>query len=144
MAMTPIKFDVSAEATSGISTPWKTSVKNLEKIKVSIPPQFNGPGKAYSPQELYGLSILNCLIGIYKILCEKNNINFEKIEGNLAVSVNQKKENDELIISHLDFIFNITGATDKEKARNFLEKAFKTCPVTNSIKSGKTYHINII
>ncbi len=143
MVMFPVKFDVSAEATCGISNPWKTSAKNLDPIKVAISPQFNGPGKAYSPEELYGLSILNCLIGIYKHLCENNKIEFKKIESKLTVTINKKTESDELIISHLDININITGSSDKEKARNLLEKAFNVCPVTNSIKAGKTYHINI-
>ena len=143
MVMFPIKFDVTAEATSGISNHWKTSAKKLESINVAISPQFGGPGKAYSPQELYGLSILSCLLEVYKHICQNNNIDFKKIEISLTVSVNKKTESDELIISHLDFVITITGAVDKVKARNFLEKAFKTCPVTNSIKTGKTYHINI-
>lgn len=141
--MFPIKFEVSAEAQSGISTPWKTSAENFEHIKVAISPQFKGPGKTYSPYHLYGISILNCLIGVYKHLCESNKIDFKKIEGKLSASINKKPESDELIISHIDFIINVLGASDKEKARSFLEKAFNVCPVTNSIKTGKTYHINI-
>lgn len=143
MVMFPIKFDVSAEATYGISNPWKTSAKNLEPITVAIPPQFHGPGKVYCAEQLYGVAILNCLIGVYKHLCENHNINFKKIEGTLTVTINKKTEGDELIISHLDFVFNVSGASDKEKARFFLEKAFNVCPVSNSIKTGKTYHLNV-
>lgn len=143
MVMFPLKYDVSAEATAAISEPWKTSAKNLPPITVAIPPEMGGPGKAYGPLELYGFSILSCLIAVYKLICQNNNIEFKKIEGKLSVLINKKVESDELIISHLDLVINIFGAADKEKARNFLEKAFKVCPITNSIKTGKTYHINI-
>lgn len=143
MATFPIKFEVSAEATSGISNPWKTSAKDLEQIKVAIPPQFQGPGKAYSPEQLFGIAILNCLISVFKHLCENNNIEFKKIDGSLTITVNKKAESDELIISHVDYIFNVIGPSDKEKARHFLEKSFNICPISNSIKVGKTYHINI-
>ena len=81
-------------------------------------------------------------IDFYSQICSLIDL-VKKFEGKLTVTVNKKVEGDELIISHLDFVINITEATDKEKARNFLEKAFKICPVTNSIKAGKTYHINI-
>lgn len=139
----PIKFDVNATATSGISNPWTSSAKNLQDITVAIPPQFCGPGKAYSPEELYGLAILNCLIAVYKHICQNNNIDFKKIESSLSVFVDKKAECDELLITHVDVVINVSGATDKEKARAFLEKAFKVCPVANSLKMGKTYHINI-
>lgn len=143
MVMFPIKFEVSADATYGISNSWKASAKNLESIKIAIPPQLHGPGKAYSPEELYGISILNCLISVYKIMCEHHNLTFSKIEGNLSLTINKKAESDELVISHIDIIITVSGASDKDKARHFLEKTFNVCPISNSIKAGKTYHINI-
>jgi uncharacterized OsmC-like protein len=143
MSQFPLKFEVQANAMHGISNPWKSFAKDFDPINVAIPVEFQGPGKTYSPHELYGLAILNCLIGIYKHLCEKNNVTFKKLEGKLTLTIDKNTENDQIILSHIDITFNITEASDKEKARDCLEKTFKICPVANSIKVGKTYHVNI-
>lgn len=142
MANFPLKFEVIADADYGISTPWQSSANALQPITIAIPPEFNGPGKAYSAEDLYGLAILNCLISVYKSLCEINKVVFEKIDGKLIVTLDKKHQNGQLILTHLDITLNIKGAQDKEKARSFLEKAIKDCPVTNSIKTGKTCHFN--
>jgi len=143
MSMFSLKFEVSAEAKPGISTTWQAQVKSLEPIKIAIPPEFHGPGGGYSPEDLYGLSVLNCLIALFKDLAERNSVIFEKIEGKLLVTMDKDPQTNGLILTHLDITFNIIGAADKEKTRTFLEKAIAQCPVTNSIKSGKTCHINI-
>ncbi|MBN2479460.1 MAG: OsmC family protein [Parachlamydiales bacterium] len=143
MSMFPLKYEVIANASEGISNKWESSVKGLPKIEVAVPPEFNGPGKAYSPEDLYGLAVLNCLIAVYKDICEKNQIKFKEINGKIIVTLDKSHEGNGLVITHLDITFDISGASDKDKARIFLEKALKTCPVTNSIKSGKTCHITI-
>ncbi|MFA6118903.1 MAG: OsmC family protein [Parachlamydiales bacterium] len=144
MSKFPIKFEVSAIATPGVSLPWKSFTRDLPPIPVAIPPELNGPGKAYSPEDLYGLAVLNCLFAVYKYLCEKNNIQFEKVEGKIIVTMDRNTENEELIISHLDITINISKPSDGSKAKELLEKTLKVCPITNSIKTGKTCHINIL
>ncbi len=139
----PLKFEVKADSKSGIANNWQCSANNLDPINVAIPVEFHGYGKAYTPEDLYGLAVLNCIIAVYKALCEKNNIEFEKIEGSVIVTLDKKHENGNLILTNLDIKFKVIGAKDKEKARTFLEKAIKDCPVSNSIKSGKIYHIEI-
>jgi uncharacterized OsmC-like protein len=143
MSKFPIKFEVFAKATPGISIPWQSSSPNLEPITIGVPADFGGPGKTYTPEDLYGLAVINCLIAVYKALCEKNNVTFENIEGKIIVTMDKNQENDELILSHLDISFNITKPSDERKARSLLEKALKACPVTNSLKPGKVCHINI-
>ncbi len=141
--MFPLKFEVKAEAVPNISTPWTCSAKDFDPISIAIPPEFNGPGKAYSPEDLYGLAVLNCIIAVYKDICEKNNIQFKKISGSLIVCMDKSHSGNGLIMKNLEITLHVEEASDKEKAREFLEKALKICPVTNSIKSGKTCHINI-
>jgi len=139
----PLKFEVKADSKPGVSSTWQCYADNFEPIKLSIPVEFHGPGKAYTPEDLYGLAVLNCIIAVYKAISEKNSIEFEKIEGSIIVSLDKKQENGNLVITNLDIKFKVTNANNKEKAKTFLEKAIKDCPVSNSIKSGKTYHIDI-
>jgi hypothetical protein len=35
------------------------------------------------------------------------------------------------------------GTSDPDKAKKTLELAIKDCAVSNSIKSGKTFHLNV-
>ena len=143
MSKFPLTFEVIADATEGTTNPWKCSADALDPINMAIPVEVNGPGKAYSPEDLFGLAVLNCIIAVYKNICEKNSLNFKKIEGKLIVKMDKVEGNSQVLLTHLEITFNITGASDKEKARELLERAMKMCPVSNSIKSGKTCHITV-
>ena len=139
----PIKFESKAKAKEGISTPWECQTHDLVPISVSIPIEFNGPGKAYSPEDLYGLAVLNCLIAVFKTFCEKYDVKFESIDGTVNVIMDRNPKGNGLMLTNLDLSFDVKGASDVNKARELLERALKECPVTNSIKSGKTCHLNI-
>ncbi|NGX56996.1 MAG: hypothetical protein K1060chlam5_01252 [Candidatus Anoxychlamydiales bacterium] len=138
--MYPLHFVVQAEASYGISNKWQSFVKEYPKIEIAIPPEFNGPGKAYSPEDLYALAVLNCIIAVYKSICEKNDLKFEKLLGSIDVTMDKSAENSHIVLTHLDISITVKGASDTEKARELFDKAMKTCPVSNSIKSGKTCH----
>jgi uncharacterized OsmC-like protein len=141
--MFPLNFKVEAEATYGISNTWMGSANDYPKIEIAIPCEFKGPGKAYSPEDLYALAVLNCLIAVYKGVCEKNEMKFDKILGSVELTMNKSCENSHIILSHLDITFTVIGASDKDKARKLFDLSVKNCPVTNSIKSGTTLHFHI-
>jgi len=143
MSKFPLHFKVSAEATEGTTNTWTCLADNLKPIDMAIPVEFKGPGKAYSPEDLFGLAVLNCIIAVYKDICEKNSLNFKKIEGKANVKMDKSAGDSQVILTHIEINFNVKGAADKEKARELLERAIKICPVSNSIKSGKTCHITI-
>ena len=54
-----------------------------------------------------------------------------------------KHSDNYLFISHINIKIDITGASDKDKLKAALDKAIKDCAISNSVKSGKTYDINI-
>ena len=139
----PIQFEVSAQASSGISNKWESSAKNMNCITVAIPAELHGPGKAYSPEDLFGLGILNCVIAVFKNLCQNNNIDFKKIDSKLNIKLDRKTGNDELVITNLEFFINVYGSSDAEKARLFLEQSFRISPIANAVNTGKTYHTTI-
>jgi len=139
----PIKFEVEAEAKPGISTNWKGQAPNLSPITCAIPPEFMGPGGGYSPEDLFILSILSCLLALFKAYCEKNKITFHEVKSRAILTVDRNHTASVLVFTHIDIFIDVTGASDTEKARHQLDKALKDCPVSNAIKTGKTFHITV-
>ncbi len=143
MSQFPMNFEVSTEATSGISKKWTGRGANTENITIAIPPEFHGPGHAFTPEDLYALSVLSCVIASYKVLCEKHEVTFEKLDGKASVTMDRNPAFNGIALTDLTITLDIKNSSNKEKARELLDTAIKHCPVANSIKTGKTYHINI-
>ena len=49
----------------------------------------------------------------------------------------------DIAMTQAEVFFDITGSSDVEKAKKLMDGAIKDCAVSNSIKTGKTFHINI-
>lgn len=143
MSKFPMFFEVTAQAESGIAKNWTAKALDLDPIPVAIPPEFSGPGKGYSPEDLFAMACVNCIIATFKVYAEHTNIRFEHIQAKAVLSLDKHPSENFLSMTNIDITFHLKGASDKEKAKTTLEKAIKDCAVCNSIKSSKTYHINV-
>ena len=143
MADFPMQFKVTTQAISGISEKWTAKENDLPQIECSIPPEFHGPGGGYSPEGLFGLSIISCTIAMFKVLCEKFNVQFSNLEGTAIIIMDYATTEKILAITEIDTHFKVFGASDTQKVKEILEKAINSCPIGHSIKCGKTYHIDI-
>lgn len=138
-----MKFEVQATASAATSALWIGQTEHLPPIASAIPPEFMGPGGGYSPEDLFALSLLNCLIATFKVYAEKSNSSFQEIRGRVSLTVDKIPGQSGFAMTQADVFFDITGASEPDKLRKLLDQAIKDCAVSNSIKTGKTFHINI-
>lgn len=137
----PMKFEVIANAQAGISVPWSSKVNNYAPIPSAIPPEFSGPGGGYSPEDFFALAVLNCIIAMYKVYCEKSKITFNQLDGKAVLTVDRHPSEPTFHMAHIEFFLDVQGLSNVEKGKQLLDAAVKDCPVSNSIKSGKSFHI---
>ena len=139
----PLKFEVSAASPQGANTKWQGGTAHLPSITCAIPPEFMGPGGGYSPEDLFALSLLNCLIATFKVYAEKSRVTFQEIKGRIDLTLDKIAGESGFAMTQADVFFDLTGVSDKDRAKKLLDQAIKDCAVSNSIKTGKTFHINI-
>ncbi len=143
MSKYPLFFTVSSSTASGMQNNWQSQAPDLTPVAIAIPPEFSGPGGGYSPEDLFGMACLNCIIATFKVYAEHMNITFADLTGKAEVTVDKHSSNNVLAMTHIDLTFTLKGSSNPEKAKKVLEQAVKECAVCNSITSGKTYHINL-
>ncbi len=139
----PMKFDVEASSKAGSNTLWTAKAGALPEISSAIPPEFMGPGGGYSPEDLFGIALLNCLIATIKVYFEKSKVSFEDLKGKVTLTVDRVPGQSGFMLTHADIYVDIHKPTDPEKAKKLMETAVNDCAVSNSIKTGKTFHMNI-
>ena len=139
----PLKFEVRASGPKGISTLWRSQAEQLPPIECAIPAEFQGPGGGYAPEDLLALSLLGCLIATFKVYSEKSKVSFEEIKARAVLTVDRHPSENSLNITEIDIFMDVTGSSDAEKARSLLDKSIKDCMISNVIKAGKTFHLNV-
>ncbi len=143
MVKFPMSFEATASSKAGIQERWDAKADEYPPIVSAIPADFGGPGGGYSPEDLFALALINCLIATFKVYAEKSGVVYEQITAKANLTLDKSPSGTSFLMTQVDITFDITGAQDKEKTRKILETSLEQCAVSNSIKSGKTYQINI-
>ena len=134
---TPSKnFHVVSKSSSGIASTIEASAegKNYPSVKLSIPPEFSGPGLGYSPEDLYALSLLNCYIATFKFVAEKSKLSFSEISGKAILEVGDTEEQKNWMKS-LTMNISLKGCEQPERAMGLLQKTTSHCMIHQSVKT---------
>ena len=77
----PLKFEAYSESDSNIKSTWNCKSNAKTPILSTIPVEFSGNATGYNAEELFALSLINCIIGEIKYNCDKQNESFKSING---------------------------------------------------------------
>ena len=110
-----------------------------QKIVTDAPIDNHGKGAAFSPTDLVATSLASCMMTIMGIIAERNDIDIENATAEVEKVMGDKPRR----ISEIKIKFNFFSKikqSDKEK----LERAAKTCPVSNSLSKNLKEKITFI
>ena len=148
MVQYPLKFSATAEGSRGMNSIWVTEVPShagddSRRLVAAIPPEFQGPGGGYSPEDFYALALLNCFMATFRVIADKSQLAYESIrlKGELVVDRDEKGAP---WMKHFFLSASISGATDPERAKRLLEKTSQSCLILNSVKTGKTFDFEVL
>ena len=135
----PLHFEVHAKTSSGVQTPFEAKAGNLPPIAGAIPKEFGGPGNGYSPEDLFSLAVLSCLIATFEVFAERAGLQFTDISGTAKLTIDRNAQGIPEL-QKLDINFTLTGVQDQEKAKTLLIESEKYCLVSNAVKTEKTFN----
>jgi organic hydroperoxide reductase OsmC/OhrA len=137
-------FKVSSSSQSGLHSSWTGAAveKNFKEIDLCIPPEFEGPGLGYSPEDLYALALLNCYIATFKFVAEKSRLEFREISGSGQLIVD-KGERNALWMRQFQINIELKGAKQPERAIALMEKTSKNCMIINSVQTEVTFSFQV-
>lgn len=143
MVQFPLHFEIEATAKEGIGQTWETKIKDSPPVKATIPVEFGGPGDGYSPEDFFAMGVLNCIIATFKVYCEKGSLHFENLTSSAKATMGKHPTEHCLCITEIEISINVEGSSDADKVKKTLEHSIKECAISNSITSGKTFHLNV-
>ncbi len=128
-----ISFEVFSKSSFDTDKNWESTAGN-QKITCDIPTEFHGKGAGASPEDLYGLALVNCYIATFKVIAKNSLLRYEDILGRSKVTIG-KDESGQAWMEKVQIDINLRGASDYNKANRLLEMVKKRCMIINSVKS---------
>lgn len=110
----------------------------LDAIPSAPPVEFGGPGNRWSPETLLVAAVADCFILSFRAIAGASKLSWIS----LKCEVNGTLERGEGVTRFTEFVVHATldvpHDTKEERAQRILEKAEKSCLITNSL-SGTTH-----
>ena len=142
MIQYPISFTAKAHSKSGIQSSWLMESQNLE-VQCAIPPEFEGPGGALSPEDLFAQALTNCFLATFKVYAEKSRIQFSQISATSELIVDLD-ENKKPIMKKFTLNVEISGCENSVRTRSIAERAFASGFILNSVKTELQFNLTIL
>lgn len=137
----PVSFHATSKSKSGIQSPWSTESQNFEQF-CAIPPEFEGPGGAVSPEDLFAQALTNCFVATFKVYAEKSKITFSHLDVNTEL-IADLSELKKPIMKKCILTVLISGCENPDRTKIIAEKAFKSGFIINSVKTEVTMDLQV-
>jgi organic hydroperoxide reductase OsmC/OhrA len=129
----PQRFHAEATAHSGIKETWQVSASDY-KTECSIPEIYSGTGEAFSPEELFLLSLQNCFVASFKVYAEHTRLNFDRIDVLADLDVDLDEDRGPVMKS-VEMKIDLYGVSNEDKAKDLIDRALKNGFIFNSIQT---------
>jgi organic hydroperoxide reductase OsmC/OhrA len=127
-----------AEGNISLATP------NVMPLESAPPAEFGGPGTFWSPETLLTAAVADCFVLTFRAVARASALRWL----GLKCEVEGKLERKDGILRFTEFVIHarLTAepGTNEEKARAALEKAEKTCLVSNSLSAARRLDAQVI
>lgn len=137
----PITFETQVSSACGMQQVWQVQSPQWQ-APCAIPPEFEGPGGAFSPEDLFAQALTNCFVATFQVLAEKSRVSFEnlKVKGKLTVDRDELKRP---VMRTFHFQIQLFTPSDKARSERLVQKALETGFILNSVKTTITHEILI-
>ncbi|MEI7974179.1 MAG: OsmC family protein [Bdellovibrio sp.] len=143
MIQYPLSFQVEAQTEAGIQQTWQTQTLGTgDSLRAAIPPEFQGPGGGYSPEDFYALALANCFVATFKVFAEKSKLAFSSLKISLKLEVD-RNEKGAPWMSRAHLQAHLKGVESEERALHLLQKTSQSCLVLNSVKTEKSFDFQV-
>jgi peroxiredoxin-like protein len=115
----------------------------LADLTSAPPAEFGGPGDRWSPETLLVAAAADCFILTFRAIAAASKLAWERLECNAEGVLDRTEGGARFTELHLRARLALGPGADAERARRLLEKAEKSCLITNSLALRPTLTVEI-
>ena len=127
----PHHYVVAAAARSDSNV--ELSSPGLENLQSAGPAEFGGPGDLWSPETLLVAAVADCFILSFRAIARASKMDWISLSCDVVGDLNRIDKVTQFTGFTLRVVLEVPEGTIEEKAMRLLEKADRSCLLTNSL-----------
>jgi organic hydroperoxide reductase OsmC/OhrA len=105
----------------------------LPDLRLAAPAEFGGPGDQWSPETLMAAAVASCFKLSFKAIARAAKFDWMSIRCDVVAVLDRVDKVTRFTEFHQTVVLEVPPGSDEAKAIRLLEKAERTCLVTNSL-----------
>lgn len=122
-------------ATSAVDSNVMLRSPGLEAIESAGPAEFGGPGDLWSPETMLVASVADCFILTFKAIARASKLEWLSLRCDAVGNLEKVDKVTQFTGFRIQATLEVPEGTREVKALRLLEKAEKSCLITNSLKA---------
>jgi peroxiredoxin-like protein len=128
----PHHYDVSAAG--AVDGHVELSARHLPTLRSASPTEFDGPGNRWSPETLLTAAVGDCFILTFRAVAQASKLPWNSLQCDVTGTLDRIDHVTEFTGFEIHASLDVPPGTDVAQARRLLEKAERTCLISNSLK----------
>lgn len=121
-----------------------TSSADLPSFQTAAPPQFDGPGRVWSPETLLCGSLADCFILTFRAVSRAARFEWLRLECRVEGVLERVGQVAQFTRYTTFAILSVPVGTDSAKAHELLERAEHGCLIANSVRGARVLNAQVI
>ena len=105
----------------------------LPTLRSVSPIPFDGPGDRWSPETLLVAAVGDCLILTFRAVARASGFAWRSLECDVTGTLDRVEHTTRFVAFEVRARLHVPGGTDPGRARQVLEKAERSCLISNSL-----------
>jgi organic hydroperoxide reductase OsmC/OhrA len=128
----PHHYTVTAAGTAGGDI--ELTASRVEALRSASPAEFDGPGDRWSPETLLAAAVADCFILTFRAIARASRLEWTSVRCDVTGTLDRVDRTLQFTAFNLHAQLEIPSTTDSAQATRALEKAERTCLISNSLK----------
>lgn len=133
--MTPLPHRYEVHLTGGPSGYAEVTTAGVPGLRTAPPPEFDGPGDAWSPEHLLLAAVESCFLFTLRAIARTSQLEF----ASLDLDVTGLVEHRDRVTRFTEIVLRprivVAGHTDRDRVCQVLEKTERVCLVSGSLST---------
>jgi organic hydroperoxide reductase OsmC/OhrA len=113
-------------------------------LETAAPPEFDGPGGAWSPETLLCASLADCFILTFRAVARAANFEWLRLECRVEGTLERVERTPQFTRYNTFTDLVVPQGADLAKARELLERADRGCLIANSLRGARALEARVV
>jgi peroxiredoxin-like protein len=128
----PHRYGVSASGAADGDV--ELDAEGLPRLRSASPAEFDGPGNRWSPETLLVGAVADCFVLTFRAVARASNIGWTSLRCDVTGTLDRVDRAMQFTRFDIRVHLEVPAGTDPDRARRALEKAERSCLISNSLK----------